>query len=170
MSDFQDHPPPLLSSYVQNSSTPLTLGVWTSNSNESTLLLQIITYQLKENIIQGWLWYVIRPSLRVGFCFQYQLLILPGFPLTSFDLAESNLVPRAIFRKWKPLFYLPLTVKRCAGVKVELNPDYLLFHGFITLCVLQLSKKITKSFLFIIFHIFGTHFAINLIYLHILKT
>ena len=38
--------------------------------------LQMITSQLKENIIQGWVLYVIKPFLKVGFSFQYQLIIL----------------------------------------------------------------------------------------------
>ena len=44
--------------------------------------------------------------------------------------------------------------------------SYLLFHGFILLCV-QLSKNITK---FIIFHIFVTHFATRRFYILNLKT
>ena len=57
----------------------------------------------------------------------------------------------------------PLNFKR--------KPHYLLFRGFILLCV-QLSKNITKSFLFIITHIFSAHFAICILlfYLHNLKT
>ena len=120
------------------------------------LFLQMITNQLNENIIQGCLWHLIRSTL-------------PGFPLTFFHLAEANLVPRVILKYYKPLFPFPLTVERCAGVKVELKPHCLLFRGFIFLC-LQLSKNITKCFLVIIVHIFSTHFAINLFYLHILKT
>ena len=122
----------------------------------SALSLQMITNQLKENIIQGWLWHLIRS-------------ILPGFPLFFFHLAEANLVPRVILKYYKPLFHFPLTAERCAGVKVELKPHYLLFRGFIFLCV-QLSKNIAKCFLVIIIHIFSTHFATNLFYLHILKT
>ena len=45
--------------------------------------LQIITSQLKENIIQGWLIYIIRSFLQVVFCFQYQLINLAWL---SFDL------------------------------------------------------------------------------------
>ena len=45
----------------------------------------------------------------------------------------------------------------------------LLFCGFTLLCV-QMSKNITKCLLPIIVHIFSTHFAINLFYLHNLKT
>ena len=38
--------------------------------------LQMITSQLKGNIIQGWLIYIIRFFLQVGFRFQYQLINL----------------------------------------------------------------------------------------------
>ena len=50
-------------------------------SNEHPLLY-MITNQLEENIIQGWLWYVIRSFLQVGFRFQHQLINLV---LLSFD-------------------------------------------------------------------------------------
>ena len=50
-----------------------------------------------------------------------------------------------------------------------INSCYLLFRGFILLYV-QFSKNITKWLLFIIIHIFSIHFAINLLYLHNLKT
>ena len=70
-------PPPPLSIYIQNSSTPLILDIY----------LQIITNQLKENIIQGWLLYVIRPFLQVDFHFQCQLinLIWLSFDFLSFS-------------------------------------------------------------------------------------
>ena len=46
------HLPPPLSGYVQNSSTPLDLDVQSQTNTPPTLLpLQIITNQLKENII-----------------------------------------------------------------------------------------------------------------------
>ena len=69
---------------------------------EPPLPLQIISNQLNENIIQGWLLHVIS---------------------------------------------LFLTAKRCAGVKVELQPHCLLFCGFMFLCV-QLSKNITMIFIY----------------------
>ena len=82
----------------------LTLDVYFQTNLPS---LQMITNQFKENIIQGWLSYVIRFFLQVGFHLQYQLIIF---------------------------------------LRV------------------QLSKNITKCLLFIIIHIFSTHFAINLFY------
>ena len=78
------------------------------------------------------------PSFRSAFVFNINPLILSGFPLTSFHLAEASLL-------------------------------YLLLRGFTFLCV-QLSENIKECLLFIIIHIFSTHFAINLFYLHNLKT
>ena len=60
------------SSNVQNSSTPLTLDVH-FQTNSPLPLLQMITNQLKGNVILGWLLYVITSFLQVGFRFQYQL-------------------------------------------------------------------------------------------------
>ena len=82
--------------YVQNSSTPLTLDVQLQANPPSPppptpLLLQMVTSQLKENIIQGWILHVIKSFLQVGFRFQYQTLTLSGFPSTSFHLAEASL-------------------------------------------------------------------------------
>ena len=108
-------------------------------------------------------------SFRSVFVFSINSLILSGFPLTSFYLVKANLVPRAILKNWKPFLRLPLIAIKCAGVKVELKHCYLLYRDFIFLCV-QLSKNITKCFLFIIVQIFSTHFAVNLFYLHIFKT
>ena len=82
-------------------------------------------------------------SFRSAFVFITNSLILPGFPLTSFHLVEANLANRAVLKNYKPLFCLPLTAKRYAGVKVQLKPHYLLFRGFTSLSV-QLSKNITK--------------------------
>ena len=53
--------------------------------------LQIITIQLKENITQGWLCMLSGPSSRSAFVFNFNSLILSGFPLTNFHLAEAGL-------------------------------------------------------------------------------
>ena len=102
-------------------------------------------------------------SFRSASVLSINSLILSGCYLTFIHLAEPNIVPRAIFKNWKPLFLLPLTAKRCSRVKVELKPRYLLFCGFIFLRA-QLSKNITNWFLFIIIHKFSIQFAINLFY------
>ena len=47
---------------------------WTSNFKRNPLPLQMITKQLKRNVILGWLLYVIRSFLQFGFPFQYQLI------------------------------------------------------------------------------------------------
>ena len=67
---------------------PLDLGRPFPNATTSPPL-QMITNQWKENIIQGWLLYVIRSFFQVGF--RLSSLILHGFPLTSFHLPEASL-------------------------------------------------------------------------------
>ena len=133
-------PPTLLIQLRSKCFCPLVIGRPVSNDPPP---LPIITNQLKENLIRGLLLHVIRSFLQVGLCSQYQLIIKSGFPLTFIHLAEVNLVPIAISKNNKPLFLLLLTAKRCAGVKVELKPHYLLFCGFMFFCV-QLSKNAVK--------------------------
>ena len=61
---------------------------WTSNFNQTLpppLLLQMLTSQLKENIIQGWILYVIKPFLQVGFRFWYQLINLAWLSFVFFS-------------------------------------------------------------------------------------
>ena len=81
-------------------------------------------------------------SLRSDFVFSINSLILPGFPLTSFHLAEASL---------STFLWLYTLVCVCVCMSVSV---------FVCMCV---------CLLFIIIYIFGTHFAINLFYLHNLK-
>ena len=53
--------------------------------------LQMITNQLKENIIQGWLFMLSGTPFMSAFVFSINSLILPGFPLISFHLVEASL-------------------------------------------------------------------------------
>ena len=129
-------PPTPLFIYIQNSSTPLTLDV---QFQTNPLSLQMITNQLKEAIIQGWLLHVIRSFLQVSFCFQYQLINLSWLSFDSFSFS------------WN------LTI--CIFVAC--------LYSYVT-CLY--SKNITKHLLFIIIHIFSSHFAISLFYFHNLKT
>ena len=65
---------------------------WTSNFKwTSPPSLQMITNQLKENIIQGWLFILSFPFFRSAFFFSINSLILSGFPLTFSHLAEASL-------------------------------------------------------------------------------
>ena len=90
MSNFQD-PPPLLSIYVQNSSTPLTLDVqfqtkWvrpSPNDNQSI--------KRKHNPRLTIICYHVLLSNRLSFSLSTHYLILSGFPLTSFHLADASL-------------------------------------------------------------------------------
>ena len=43
-------------------------------------------------------------SSSLAFVFNINSLILSGFPLISFHLAEANLVPRTVFKKLKTSF------------------------------------------------------------------
>ena len=107
---------------------------WLSTSNfKQNPHLQMITNQLKENIIQGCLLYVSRSFLQFDFL---NSLILLGFPLTSFHLAEAS---RSIF-SW-----------------------------LYTLMCEVLQKYHEMSFIYNYSHL-SIHFAINLFYLHNLKT
>ena len=90
--------PPTLSICAQNSSTPLTLYFQFQMNPSSlslsislSLSLQMIANQLKENIMQGWLFMSSGSSFRSAFVFSINSLILSGFPLTSFHLAEASL-------------------------------------------------------------------------------
>ena len=85
LSNFQ-YPPSPFFIYVKNSSTSLTLDV-KFQTNPSPLPPQMISNQLKENVIQEWLLYVIRSFLQVSFRFQYQLINLVWL---SFDFFSFN--------------------------------------------------------------------------------
>ena len=52
----------------------LDLGRSISNEPPSLPPLQTISNQLKENIILGWLLYVVKSFFQVSFRFQYQLI------------------------------------------------------------------------------------------------
>ena len=58
-------------------------------SNEPPTPLQMITNQLNENIIQGWLLYVIKPYVQVGFRFQYELINLVWLSFDFFSFSWS---------------------------------------------------------------------------------
>ena len=77
-------PPSPLPINVQNSSIPLTMDVQFQRNPPL-----MITNQLKENIIQGWLLYVIESFLEVGFRFQYQLINLAWLSFDFFSFSWS---------------------------------------------------------------------------------
>ena len=94
-------PPPLLAQLRPTFFHPLDPGrpipppwSWTSNFKR-TSPLHLKTNQLKENLIQRWLFYLIRSLLQVGFRFPTNSLILCDFPVIFFHLTEDNLDPRA---------------------------------------------------------------------------
>ena len=107
--------------------------------------LHMITNQLKENTILGWLLYVIRPFLQVGFRFQYQFninLVWLSINFSSFSWSQSR--PQSNFKNQEYIFRFPLTAKRRAGVKVELKPIY--FFVALHSSVLYSCQKNHKMF------------------------
>ena len=64
------------------------LWPWTSNF-KGTVRLQMITNQLKENIIHGWLFMWSGPSFWSAFVFSINSLILSGFPVKFFSVSWS---------------------------------------------------------------------------------
>ena len=71
---------------------------------------QIITNQLKEKIIQGWLLYGIRSFLQVGLRFQYQFINLVWLSVDFFSFSWSQSRTQSNFEKsfqncfWKSNF------------------------------------------------------------------
>ena len=80
------NPPCLSRSEIFPSTWP-----WTSNFKRISPSPQVITNQLKENIIQRWLFMLSSPLFRSTFVYIINILILSVFLLTSFHLAEDSL-------------------------------------------------------------------------------
>ena len=79
----------------------------------------------------------IRSFLKVGFHFQYQLINLAWLSIDFFSFSWNQPRLQSNFKKLKT-FFPPSSYSekmRCWGVKVELKPYYLLFHGFIYIIV-----------------------------------
>ena len=75
--------------YAQSSSISCDHKLPISNEPSS---IQLIITQLKENIIQGWLLYVIRTFFKVGFRFQYQLINLDWLSFEFFSFNWSLII------------------------------------------------------------------------------
>ena len=85
--------------------------------------LQMITIQLKENIIQGWLLYVISSFLQVGFRFQYQLINLLWLSFGFFSFSWSLTI----------CFFVALYSCLCSCPKISRNIFYLQLFTFLVL-------------------------------------
>ena len=83
-------------------------------------------------------------SFRSAFFFSIYSVILSGFSLTSFHLAEANLVPEQFL--WNKNLFSPSFYSEKTCWSQTWAETYLLFRGFTSLCA-QLSKNITKCFL-----------------------
>ena len=103
MSSFQDPSLPL-SSYVLNFYTHLTLDIQFQTNPPPSPNGNRITNHWKENIIQGWLLYIIRSFLQVSFCFHYQLINLVWLSIDFFPFSWSQPRPQSCFKKLKTSF------------------------------------------------------------------
>ena len=139
--------PTPLSSYVQNSSTALTLDVqFQTNCSPQPLRFPLRTNQLKGNIILGWLLYVIRSFLQVGFRFQYQLINLVWLSIDFFSFSWNQSRTHSNFKKLKPLFRLLLIAKWCVKFGSSLSWSLTIYffvalHSFVCSC-----SKISRNF------------------------
>ena len=87
------------------------------SSFKQTLPAFSIINQLKENIIQGWLLYVIRSFLLVGFRLQYQLINLAWLSFDFFSFSWSITI----------YFFVVLYSCVCSCPKISQNVFYLYF-------------------------------------------
>ena len=94
----------------------------------------MITNQLKENILRGWLLYIIRSFLQVGFHFQYQLINLVWL---SFDFLSFN---------WSFIICFFVALYSCVSncLKISRNVFYLQLFTFSVL-ILQSACFISTT-------------------------
>ena len=120
LSNFQD-PPPRLSSYVQNSSNPSTLDVQFQTNSPPLQMITSQLHQLKWNIILGWLLYVIRSFLQVGFPFQYQLINILWLSIAFISFSWIKSCPQSNFKKLKTSFLSFLYSEKMRWLSWSLN-------------------------------------------------
>ena len=142
-------PPPPMSSYVQNSSTPLTLDV----QFQTRPYLQMITNQLKGNMNLRWLLYVIRSFLQIGFRFQYQLINLVWLSFDFFSFRWSQYRPQSSFLKIKTLFSPFSYIEKMRWSQVWAEASLSAFWWlYIFVCAVKISRNVfsEKFFLMLI--------------------
>ena len=114
----------------------------------------MITNQLKENIIQGCLLYVIRSFLQVGFRFQYQLINLVWHSIDFFSFSWSQYRPQSNFKKLKTSFlHSSYNEKMCWGQDwAEASLSTISWFYILVCAVVQKYKKIffEKTFLLVL--------------------
>ena len=103
LANFQD-PPTSLVQLRPKFFHPLDFQTPNFKRNSLPLPLQIMTNQLKENIIQGWLLHDIRSFLQVGFCSQYQLTNLVWLSIDFYLFSWNQHRSQSFFKKLKTSF------------------------------------------------------------------
>ena len=141
--------------------------------------LQMINNQIKGNIILGWLLHVIMSILYVCFPFQYQLINLVWLSIDFFSFSWSPPRPQSNFKKSKTSFSPPSYSEKMHQQRLyQVSKDALgsslswslTISFFLALhyCVCGCANISRNFFLKKVFR--SAHFAINLFYLHDLKT
>ena len=85
--------------------------------------LQVITDQLKENIIQWWIIYAIRSFFQIDFRFKYQLINLLWLSFDFFSFSWSVTI----------CFFMALNSCVCSWAKISRNVLYLQLFTFLVL-------------------------------------
>ena len=165
--NFED-PPPHYFSYIQTSSTPLSL-------ERTPPPLQMTAHQLKENVIEGWLLYLVRSFLQFGFRFQYQLINLVWLSSDFFSFSWSFFSFSSVVEFWPANLFLRAILKNYSfspssyGVKIRYGQGWaeasLSTFSWLYILVCARVQKYHEMFL-LKKCLFSTRFAINLLYLH----
>ena len=119
-------------------------------SNKLPPLLQIITNQLKENIIQGWLFILSGPSFRSAFVFSINSLFLSGFPFYLFSICFVFVIS-----------FLSLTICMWANeIKTKTKPSHVTFDSIVQFSP-QICNSIIKGWLHCLTSVFKIRFLVN---------
>ena len=141
--NFKTPHPPCLA--VINSSTPMTLDAQFQTNSPP---LHMITNQLKENTILGWLLYVFRPFLQVGFRFQYQFninLVWLSINFSLFSWSQSR--PQSNFKKSR-IYFSPSSYSEKTRWGQGWAEASLSTFSWLYILVCTIVKKIKKCFLY----------------------
>ena len=136
-------------------------------SKEAPPPLQMITNQLKRNIILGWLLYVLRSFLQVGFRFHYQLINLAwlSIDLSSFSWSQSR--PQSNLKILKLSFLRSSYSDKTRWPQGEAETS---LSTFLWLYILNVHLPKTNTTCFLKKKFFSAYFAFNFFCLPNLKT
>ena len=161
-------PPTPLVQLHPNFFHPLVLGTNPSPS-------QMTANQLKENVIEGWLLYLVRSFLQFGFHFQYQLINLVWLSIDFFSFSWSFFSFSSVVEFWPANLFLRAILKNYSfspssySVKICYGQGWAeaSLSTFSWFCILVCARVQKYHEMFLLKKcLFSTRFAINLLYLH----